>query len=169
MKRFALVLTVLTLGVAAQVYAAAPNVTYKQPPTTDDEKTIAQVFEALIAKAHTDARAAAELYTQDAVIHWLFGPQNEKRVVQGRGRIIGFISTGASRIRSEEYRDVTISVAGDRAESSSQVSFLSEVSTPRYGPRTFRVQEERSWKLRRDPEGWRIYEQEARNRTQPMQ
>lgn len=157
------------LAVAAQAYAATPNIAYKRPPTTDDEKAVAQVVETLFAKAHTDARAAAELYTQEAVIRWLFGPQNEKRVTQGRERIYGFISTGAGRIRSEEYRDLTINVAGDRAEAEGQVLYLTDVVVGRKGLQVLRVQEERSWKLRRDPEGWRIYDQETRNKTQGIQ
>jgi hypothetical protein len=170
-RRFLAGLSIAILAVAAQGHAAAPNIAYKQPPTTDDEKAIAQVFETLLAKAPTDAQAAAALYTQDAVIHWIqsvFGQENEK-VARGREGVSRFISARGSRIRSEEYRDVTMSAAGDRAEASGQVSYLVEAIVGRKGVQTFRIQEERSWKLRRGPEGWRIYEQEERNRTRSLQ
>ena len=158
MKRFAVALIVLTLGVAAQVYAAEPNLTYKQAPTTDDEKAVAQVFETLAAKATRDARGGSELYTQDAVIRWFSGTQNEPRVTEGRDKIYVLFSTALAQ--KFELRDLAIKAEGDKAEATGRTTVTFFIGSLN---QNFVRQEERTWKLRREAEGWRIYEQEARN------
>ncbi len=90
-------------------------------------------------------------------------------MTEGRENIYVLISTFGGRFRSLEYRDLTINMAGDRAEVGGQITIVTEAPTPRGGVQTFHIQEKRSWKLRREPEGWRIYDQETRSRTQTMQ
>ena len=156
MKRFAVALAVLTLGMAAQAYAPEPNISFKQPPTTDDEKAVAQVFETIAAKATRDARGVSELYTQDAVVRWFFGLQNEPRVTEGRDKIYILFSTATAQ--RFELRDLIVKVQGDRAEATGRTS----VTFFSFGLNWLR-QEERIYKLRREPEGWRIYHQEGQN------
>ena len=160
MKRFAVALTILLLSVATQAYGA--TLTFKQVSTTDDEKAVAQVFEKMAATALKDARGSAELYTQDAVIKWFFGPRNEERVTEGRDKIYVLFST--ANVQKVDFRDIVIKVEGDRAEATGQTS-----TTLYAAGLNWLRQEERIWKLRREPEGWRIYYREARNSVMTRQ
>ncbi len=154
-------LTTTILGLAAQALAATPTITFKQPPTTDDEKAIAQVLETLAAKTMSDARGAAELYTQGAVIHWYAGPQSTERVARGRERIYFLYSSTVTQ--SVEFTDITIRITGERAEATGHVALSTSRAFGRKGLTNFVREEERTWKLHRESEGWRIYQSDAQN------
>ena len=167
MKRKLVVALSITIFVlAARAHAATPIITFKQPPATDDERAIAQVMETLAAKMTSDARGASELYTQDAVIRWFFGSQSRRRLTEGRESIYFFYSSTA--IQSVELTNITIRVTGEHAEANGHVSLGTSRRFGRKGLMSFLREEERTWRLRREPEGWRIYYSDAQNSAERM-
>lgn len=163
LRKLSVAVSVLILAATAHAHAATSHISFRRRPATEDEKAVARVLEAFADKAGWDGIGASELFTQDAVVHWVAGEYNERRAYEGRDQIAVLFTSAA--LESTEYRGITIKVAGDRAEAAGQSLLVYHafrcnlIDTPsdcRWVRRSRRV-----WKLRREPEGWRITSDET--------
>ena len=153
-------LTVATLmfAMASTGHAATSNITFRKPPATEEEKAVARVLEAFAAKAGRDGAGAAELFTEDGVVHWVAGEFNERQIYEGRDRISVLFTSAA--LEKAEYTGITIRVTADRAEAAGQSvlifrAYRCNVTDNPADCRWLR-RSQRVWKLRREREGWRI-------------
>ncbi len=163
LRKLSVAVGVLILAAAAHAHAATSRISFGRRPVTEDEKAVAQVLEAFANKAGWDGLGASELFTQDAVVHWVAGEYNERRVYEGRDEIAVLFTSAA--LESTEYRGVTIKIAGDRAEATGQSllifrTFRCKVIDVAADCRWLR-RSRRVWKLRREPEGWLISSDET--------
>jgi hypothetical protein len=120
---------------------------------TEDEKAVAKVVEEVMAKRRAgDARGASEFFTEDAVITYHWGAQNEVRKAEGKNAIyVLFSSAGTQKIDYEDYAITRIE--GDRAE---VVGRTRNYSTS--GALNFVRVSKLASKLRRTDGRWRYYE-----------
>lgn len=156
MKKLAVSFALMAVFVAAPAFAAS---IFKVEPATEAEREVGKVLEAFATKHSAgDARGASELYTEDAVYKYFWGPWNEPKTAEGRMKI--YIVYSAGNVTGVKYHDVSVTkVEGDKAEATG--SYVLRATALGFN---FRRTADRAWKLRRDTDGqWRIYLDETSN------
>jgi len=174
-KRLTIALIVSGCALATTAYGDSSRVTFKQEPTAGAEKAIAQLLETFASKWPNSPGTLSELYAPDAEMHFLAGPSQEPRTVKGREQIQRVLSSRPAGLSFEsvQLQDVVIKVDGDTAEATGHWTAVGNrrvggtaVSGGSWGgPRLIRITQEddRTWGLRREADGWRIHRQASRN------
>ena len=102
-----IVILLISLAFFAPLPAMAASV-FKSEPATPEGKEVMKTFEQFVAvRLAGNARGASEFYTEDAVIKYHFGFQNEVKTAEGRNAIYALFSVAS--LQTSEYTDTRLS------------------------------------------------------------
>lgn len=127
---------------------------YKTEPTTEAEKAVGKVLEALDSKRRAnDARGASELYSEKAVMKFYWGSQDELKVMEGRLKI--YVALSSATLQKAELYDVIIKVGGDSADATGRMkTYINAFGS------SWLKEPEVKWQLRLENGQWLISSEE---------